>query len=148
MNPRLRVASLIRNGDSILLVRHEKGDDSYWLLPGGGVEWGESLDEALRRELKEEACLEIRVGDLAFVSDTVAPDGSRHFIQCCFEATITGGEMKVGEDERVVEVQFVSAERLPELDLRPDIRVELGDWLAGQNHSNRVYLGMRWKSGK
>jgi 8-oxo-dGTP diphosphatase len=145
MNPRLRVAALIRNGDSVLLVRHKKGDESYWLLPGGGVEWGESLDAALRRELHEEASLEIRVGDIMFVSDTVAPDGSRHFVQCCFEGTITGGELKVGEDERVVEVRFVSLDELPELDFRPDIRVELGDWLQGNSSSNRVYLGMRWK---
>ena len=36
--------------DRILLVRHEKNDYSYWLVPGGGVEFGEEIEETARRE--------------------------------------------------------------------------------------------------
>ena len=51
--PRIRVAGLLLQGGSVLLVRHQKGEDTYWLLPGGGVQYGESLEEALNRELLE-----------------------------------------------------------------------------------------------
>ena len=42
---RVRVAVLIRKGDQVLLVEHQKNGHKYWLLPGGGVEYGESLVE-------------------------------------------------------------------------------------------------------
>ena len=53
--PRVRVSALLRWEDRILLCRHEKpGRGEYWLLPGGGVNSGESLTDALHRELSEE----------------------------------------------------------------------------------------------
>ena len=53
--PRIRVSALLRWEDRILLCRHEKaGRGEYWLLPGGGVNAGESLVDALHRELSEE----------------------------------------------------------------------------------------------
>ena len=53
--PRIRVSAVLRWSDRILLIRHEKpGRGEYWLLPGGGVNSGESLVDALYRELEEE----------------------------------------------------------------------------------------------
>ncbi|MFA6239725.1 MAG: NUDIX domain-containing protein, partial [Candidatus Hydrogenedentales bacterium] len=59
--PRVRVAAIIVEDGKLLMVRHVKGQESYWLLPGGGVDYGESLVEALERELVEEASVGIRV---------------------------------------------------------------------------------------
>ena len=52
--PRIRVSAVLRWRGAILLCRHEKPGKEYWLLPGGGVDSGESLVDALRRELAEE----------------------------------------------------------------------------------------------
>ena len=52
--PRVRVAALIHWQNRILLCRQEKPGREYWLLPGGGVDGGETLVGALRRELSEE----------------------------------------------------------------------------------------------
>ncbi len=52
--PRIRVSAILRWQDRMLLCRHEKGEKQYWLLPGGGVNSGESLVDALHRELGEE----------------------------------------------------------------------------------------------
>ena len=52
--PRISVSAILRWGGRILLCRHEKADRAYWLLPGGGVNSGESLVRALHRELAEE----------------------------------------------------------------------------------------------
>ena len=52
--PRIRVSAILRWGGRILLCRHEKDGRHYWLLPGGGVNSGESLVRALHRELSEE----------------------------------------------------------------------------------------------
>ena len=56
--PRIRVSALLRWGGGILLCRHEKKGKAVWLLPGGGVHSGESLVEALEREIREEVGIE------------------------------------------------------------------------------------------
>ena len=61
-------AAIFRNGNSeILLVRHERRDGStYWQLPGGGLSEGETDEEAVVRELKEETGLHGKVGGRLF----------------------------------------------------------------------------------
>ena len=49
MQPRIRVSAILRRESKVLLIRHEKTDREYWLLPGGGVNAGESLVQALRQ---------------------------------------------------------------------------------------------------
>ena len=58
MEPRIRVSALLRRGERVLLCRHEKVGRHYWLLPGGGVNGGETLVRALQRELTEELGIE------------------------------------------------------------------------------------------
>lgn len=146
-NPRVRVAAVVVKGDSILLVRHEKGSASYWLLPGGGVDFGEPLTEALRREVREETCLDVRVGDLVLASDSIAPDGSRHVVNLCFTGEVIGGELGLGSDERVVEVQYVPIDEIQDITLHPDLRDELTRGLETGFGSGEVYVGERWTPG-
>ena len=61
MEPRIRVSAILRWQGRVLLCRQEKPGKQYWLLPGGGVDAGESLIEALRRELREELGVDLVV---------------------------------------------------------------------------------------
>ena len=65
--PTIRVAGLLVHEGRILMVEQGRGDERYWLLPGGGVQFGETLSDALRREFHEE--LGLRVGVAAPARD-------------------------------------------------------------------------------
>jgi 8-oxo-dGTP diphosphatase len=59
-----RVRAIIIDSNKIALIKRAKEDSIYYAFPGGGVEDGEDLDQALRREMKEELGIEIVVGEL------------------------------------------------------------------------------------
>lgn len=142
---RVRVAAIIVRKDKILLAKHEREGVGYWVLPGGGVDYGETAEEALVRELKEEADLDIRVNNLVMVNDSVPPDKHRHIINLYFTADITGGKLKLGHDPRLVGMQFVPLRKLPTLTMYPDTREELLKGVADGFSSVPAYLGNLWK---
>lgn len=143
--PRIRVAAAIVDGDRLLLVRHEKAGHSYWMLPGGGVDHGESLAAALQRELREELCLEAAIGPVILVNDSIPDDCHRHIVNLCFRAKISGGVPTVGGDPRVVEAAYHPLERLETLPLRPDFGQMLRRVLEGSAEACAPYLGNLWR---
>jgi len=56
---RIRAAAIIVENGRILLEKHAKDGREYWVLPGGGVDVGETLSDGLRRELREEIGLQL-----------------------------------------------------------------------------------------
>lgn len=143
-HPRVRVAAIIIEGDDILLARHERDDETYWVLPGGGVDFGESIGDALIRELKEEADLDIRLGHLIMVNDSVPPDKHRHIINLYFTAEIVGGKLKLGKDPRLAEMKFVPIAQLSKLTFYPDVRNELLAAIRNGYPNHATYLGNLW----
>ena len=144
MGPRIRVAAIIQEGDTVLLVRHSKDGRSYWLLPGGGVDHGETLIQALRRELREEASVDIRVGGIVLANDSIAPDGSRHIVNLCFLAEVVGGKLKVGGDTRVSELKYVPVHDISALTLYPDIAEYLIGGITKGFDRSAIYVGSIW----
>ena len=144
--PRIRVAAIIVENGEILLARHQKKGKRYWVLPGGGVEYGETLEEALIRELDEEAGLDISVHDLVLANDSVPARRRRHIVNLYFTAEIVSGEIVVGEsDKRLIDMRFVPVERLPRLRLFPDVRQELLDGIRRGFRGRARYLRNLWK---
>lgn len=118
--PRVRVAALMLLDGKVVLVRHRAGNAVYHLLPGGGVDYRETLETAILREIAEETGLTAKIGRPLFISDTIDPAGTRHVINITFEAQITGGDIAdKPQDERVEAVELIAPEDLESLDLRP-----------------------------
>lgn len=64
---RLRVTLIIVDNDEILLIDRQRNGRSYYVIPGGGVEPGESLAQAARREAQEELSLDVELGPLLYI---------------------------------------------------------------------------------
>jgi 8-oxo-dGTP diphosphatase len=146
--PRIRVSAILRRDDRLLLCRHEKGDKEYWLLPGGGVNSGESLADALRRELLEEVGIKDELpfeGPVAIV-DSIAPQRSfaaKHVVHIIFAADlgVRSLEMVSSQDVAVRNHRLFGVGDLDDVVLHPPIQRFLARWRPGDPV---VYLGPLW----
>jgi len=121
---RIRVAVCLLDGDRLLLVEHLKAGRRRWLLPGGGVEPGETLVAAARRELLEETGLRVEVGRLLLLAESIEPgagDGGRHLVHLVYAGTIIDGTLRAGRDGRLVDVAWHAVEAVPSLPMHPAI---------------------------
>lgn len=144
---RVRVAALVTDGRKLLVVRHRKGGREYRLLPGGGVEFGESVLDALVREVHEETGLEIEPGGLLATTETIYPDGARHILHLVFHAPRWAGTLRQGpEDERVQAAEWISTEDLDELPFLPDILDTLREQLDAGCRLPARHICARWVS--
>ncbi|NTW49403.1 MAG: NUDIX domain-containing protein [Chlorobiales bacterium] len=120
---KLRVVAICIQDGQVLLVKHkrfthsESFPEAYWILPGGGVEHGETMEDALKREMIEETGLECEVGRLLFIKELLypfpgAPDQGdlHHSVSLCFLATVTGGTLQTGTDPEFPEDKQVILE--------------------------------------
>lgn len=145
----MRVAALIRLDEGIVFVRHRAGARTYHLLPGGGVAYRETLREALAREVAEETGLEIDVGPLAFVNDTIDPDGPRHVVNITFLARVTGGIItETPDDPRVEAVDIMPPDAIRGLDLRPPVAEAILETLSDPQRGMPGYLGSLFTPGR
>ena len=147
--PRVRVAALIRWHERVLLCRQEKEGKEYWLLPGGGVDGGESIGEALQRELGEE--LGLWDDDLVFegpiaVAESIAPDwhpGDRHVIHIVFGVDLSNRSLDDFEtnDATIRGLRLFSLDEFEDIVLHPPMKRFVERWRPGDP---AMYLGSLW----
>ncbi len=102
--------------DALLLVHHEMGDKALWAPPGGGVEYGETMDNALRREFLEETGLVVSPGKFLFGCEFLQEP--LHAIELFFEVEQLSGELRSGTDPElpiIRSAQFLSPQQIRDI---------------------------------
>lgn len=129
--PQCAVGAIIMHRGTLLLVlRNQAPAEGTWSLPGGRVELGESLTEALEREVREETGLDIDIEGLAGIAERIIPDDSgaisHHFVICDFYARVRGGTDAQAADD-AAEARWVPVGELATLPLSPGLLEFLRD---------------------
>jgi len=147
-------AVMVQDGKLLLIKRGVEPSKGKWSVPGGRVEWGETLIEAVKREVREETGLEIEVGEVAGVYDLrierrtsniehrtsngeeTGPDVThhaslitRHYVIIDYFATAIGGELTPGDD--AADARWVPLEDLDDYELTEHLRERLSEMVDG-----------------
>jgi len=93
-----------------------------WEFPGGSVEFGEKLADALQREMFEEFGIKIEVGELLDVVDHILPEEGQHWVSPTFLCKIKSGEPLILEPEKCSAIGWFIINEVPS-DLTPQLRV-------------------------
>lgn len=124
---RIRVNGLLVREDALLLVKilSPVVGKPVWIPPGGGLEYGETMQQCLEREFREETGLEVETGMLWHINEMVKPP--YHAIEFYFEVEQTGGELQLGvdpehpaDDQFIQDVRFIPFGEFSGFDIVPE----------------------------
>ncbi len=137
MSIRIRVQAVLINEGKLLLVKHVKNGKEYWVLPGGGVEYRETVIESLKRELKEELNIDLKTCKLITIRDFIPHNEDRHILDIYFFCTADISGIHLAEQDGILsDYGFFSIEELGKVTVFPSkefvsslIKEVLGDFV-------------------
>jgi len=110
-------ALIINENQEFLLIRRgpkAKNDTGVWERPGGEVEFGEKIEDAVRREVREEIGVEIKIIRFLGYTDHILEEGRRHWVSFGFLSTILSGKPRNIEEGKHDAIGWFSLNSLPE----------------------------------
>ena len=135
---RVVAAAFIQKGDRILIAKRSpkaKVFPGMYELPGGKIEFGETPEEALKREIKEELDVEVEVFEPYHVFSYIAHEGSAHYVEIAFicELKESEGNIRMLDHD---DIQWVTREELEKFEMSPVLRkaAEKGFEFAANSH--------------
>jgi 8-oxo-dGTP diphosphatase len=124
-SPTLAVGAIVIQDDSLLMVRRgREPNKGLWSVPGGRVQAGEYLADALRREVREETGVDIEVGDLLGILEWI---GDEHFLILDFLAQPIVDTAPRPDDD-ASEARWVLLQNVAKLDCTPRFVETLRGW--------------------
>lgn len=140
MQINVRPAILIINNQQVLTMQYNYGGQEVYNLPGGNLELGEHISDALAREMHEELGIEVSVGEMILVGEVYFEDRKKHTLHLLFAGKITAGIPKINPKETsALAIKWLDIDDLEKVNLYPNISKQIKDYLAGKL-SNK-YIG-------
>ncbi len=128
------VKGIIVNGDKVLLLKRSSMEDCYknlWETPGGKINFGENLKEALKREVKEETNLDIEVF-IPVNTWSFFRDDKSYVVGITFLCKPLSEKIRLSEEH--VEYRWIAENELDELEMNENLRKELKFFFKNKNH--------------
>lgn len=97
--------------------KEAKNEQGKWEIPGGSVEYGETFEEAVKREIKEEHGIEIKIIELLGICDHIIPDEHQHWVSPTYICKIIKGKPKILEPNKCEQVGWFSIDEAAKLPL-------------------------------
>lgn len=139
------VVGIVRQGNQLLLVKNQAdGTEAVWSLPGGVIEAGETLADALKREMAEETGLSVETFELAYLTENFIEQFNAHSLVTYFDCAVTGELSLNDPDREVVACQWVPIEQLEDYILNRDVLEPLEHYLNETSKSYYLYEQMIW----
>ncbi|MGE6258403.1 NUDIX domain-containing protein [Heyndrickxia sporothermodurans] len=114
--PKIGVGAVIINEDNhILLVLRKKSPEAgHWSLPGGKVDYMETIENAIIREIKEELGIDIEIEKLLCVTNHIIQSEDIHYVAPTFITRIVNGSVQNKEPHALEKVQWFPLDGIPD----------------------------------
>lgn len=116
-HPRVGCGALIVNdkNEVLLLLRSVKSRDEfgYWSQPGGGLDYGETIEQGIKREIKEEVGVTVKLIKYLSYTDQNNVKGADHWVSISYLARIVRGKVKNMEPEKHGDLKWFPINKLP-----------------------------------
>lgn len=129
----IRPAILIIENQQVLTMQYNYGGQEVYNLPGGNLELGEHLSDALAREMQEELGIEVAVEEMVLVGEVYFEDRKKHTLHLLFEGKITAGIPTLNPKETsALAIKWLAINDLDTVNLYPNLSKFIKDYLAGK----------------
>jgi 8-oxo-dGTP diphosphatase len=121
--PRVVASVIIKKDNKLLLVKEIlESFKEYWIFPGGGVDFGETLLDAAKREIKEEIGLDIKIKEFLGFKEAIFPNYDYHTVIFFFLAEPLND--KIIKTDKILDLKYFTKEEIENLNL-----VESAKWV-------------------
>ncbi|RBW67558.1 NUDIX domain-containing protein [Bacillus taeanensis] len=143
---RVRAGAVIIENESILLIEFKDEKGLHYNLPAGGAEPNESIIDAVKREVKEEASVDVEVGPLAFIYEysphlTQNKYGAIHSLGLMFDCSIKDGltpQLPSHPDPNQTGVKWIPLSELNDIVLYPNIRKHIVEYAKNKRNLDLI----------
>lgn len=136
----VRPAILIIEDNKILTLEYQYSNQTVYNLPGGNVDFGETMSQTLHREMTEELGIKVAIGELAMVGEVHLPQKEKYTLHCLFEGKIIEGKPQINpQNTSAKAIKWLSINELADSNLYPNFKKEIPLWL--NNQLEDYYIG-------
>lgn len=108
-------AVIINQNDEILLqLRNKSPEKGYWSIPGGRVEMFETIEDAVKREVKEETDLDVEVIDELGICNHIIENEKSHWVSPSYLCKTINGQAKIMEPTKHIDMKWFNLNELPQ----------------------------------